>query len=80
VRQLCGGGRFGSTSSAAVSAFVFNGLARTVAAPPRPLPSASLATVRRAGAVKPLLVASWTSTSAVGRISPIIRAVSHHGP
>jgi hypothetical protein len=64
--------RFGSTSSpAAVSAFVFNGLARTVAAPPDR---------HRAGAVKPLLIASWTFTNVVGRISPIIRAVSHNGP
>ena len=48
------GGRFASAPSAAVPALDFNGLARTVGALPRPLPSASLATVRRSGAAKPL--------------------------
>jgi hypothetical protein len=53
-----GGGRFASAPSAAPAPLVFNGLARTISAPPWPLtsagPSASLATVRCGGAAKPL--------------------------
>src|SRR5262249_16047364 len=45
---------FASARSAAVSPCLFNGLARTVEATARLLPSASLATVRRGASAKPL--------------------------
>src|ERR1700680_2657028 len=43
---------FASAPSASVAVLVFNGLTRTVVDPTAPLPSASLATVRRSGAAK----------------------------
>jgi hypothetical protein len=45
---------FASAPSAAVPSWFFNGLARTIETAARPLPSASLATVRRAASAKPL--------------------------
>src|SRR5208282_540265 len=48
------GGRFASAPSAAFLVLDFNELARTVGTGPSPLPSASLATVRRDAAAKPL--------------------------